>query len=670
MNYNINEILVENERRIQLLNSEYDPLTGIGSPIEREKLVLDDLGEFYIPKSFFDDPIGEHFYNTGSIGAFAKSMDISKDDAAILYLELRSDHDFEFYANFALNIEHKETAEIVSFTLRYAQRKLLYELEAMRLAGVPIRVVLLKARQWGGSTLVQMYMFWIQQRLKKNWHISVCAQDDNAAKNIRAMYERAAQLYPELLGSVTLGTYAKSNKNLICKETGGIIGVGSINEPDQFRSYSNKMIHMSELGVWHDTPKRTGKKIAASLKNAIANVPYSLIVEESTAQGVGNYFHDEWTAAENGESNYKAVFVPWFEIEMYQKSLTRDKVEFVSNMTKNDWYLWSLGATLENINWYKWFKKGERKSDTEMMEEYPGTPQEAFISSGHRRYPDENIINVRKTVKEPLYKSEVEAKASKGKDAFENIRFSKIENGRLNIWEDPQTTIEIEGVKYRVTDRYGMFVDFGGTHKKADRSAAVVMDRYWITQGGKPEVVAVWHGHMEAIFFAWVCGQIGWAYDKALLAFESNTPDQKREEITEDHFLTAITQLAPHYPNLYIRNKHDSAKDTFMPVYGFHTNKQTKPMIIDAHAAGTYNEYGDTEYIERFAETANEMTYFEKKPDGKLGAIDGKHDDLVMATAGCFWLCTEYMPPPRLVPIIENKRKGYGSKSVISEASL
>ena len=118
--------------------------------------------------------------------------------------------------------------------MRGAQRILLFELEEMRLAGVPIRIVLLKARQWGGSTLVQIYMMWIQQ-IQTNWHLAVCAQGDDAAKNISGMYTNAANKYPKEIGTITLAPYERSSKNRICKETGGIIGVGSINNPDQFK---------------------------------------------------------------------------------------------------------------------------------------------------------------------------------------------------------------------------------------------------------------------------------------------------------------------------------------------------------------------------------------------------------------------------------------------------
>ena len=673
----VENIIKENKRRIKELNQPYNPFTGIGSPIEREKLVIDELGEFYLPLSFFDTDFGCLLEHYGSIQKFAEQEPYVGNINTVtkLYLETRSDHDFEFYAAYALKIEDKDTALMNPFILRRAQRRLLWELEEMRLAGVPIRIVLLKARQWGGSTLVQMYMFWIQQRLKINWHITVCAQDDSAAKNVRKMYEKAAESYPKELGDITLQSYARSAKNLQCKETGGILGVGSINNTEQFRSYSNKMIHMTELGSWRDTPQRTGKKLASSLKNAIANVPYSVIVEESTAQGVGNYFHDEWLAAEKGKfgsgkgkSRYKPIFVPWFEIELYESKERIDYSQFIPTMTEYEQFLWSLGATLENIHWYRTYKEGENKSELEMFEEYPSTATEAFVSSGSRVYPHKYVLNARETVEEPVRVCNIEAEAMKGEKALKNIKLvdDKI-NGKLNIWSPPQTEVLIDGRKYRVTNRYALFGDFGGTSKTADFSALCVIDRFWMIEGGMPEVAAIWHGHLDAFLFAWATAQIATIYDNGLLALESNTPDKDKNK-EGNHFLTAINQLAGIYHNMYIRNNHESIKQDFMPKYGFHTNTSTKTMIIDRHKEACRSK----EYVERFSKTCDEMDYYEHTQEGKMEAQSGKHDDLVIVTAGATWLALEFMPPPKLVPILteQEARAKYGNTQNISEITF
>lgn len=660
----LDRMIDENIKRREIQYQEYNPLDGIGSPLERQELSFSDLPTMYLPLSFFNDPRSKQLISCRSISEYAKRGGFkSEDDAFLNYIQIRCDHDFEFFAAYALKIEHKETGELFNFILRKAQRKLLVALEEMRLAGLPIRIVLLKARQWGGSTLVQMYMFWIQQRLKKNWHLTVCAQVDDAAKNIRSMYETSVKHYPSELGIITLKPHAKSSKNIKCVETGGIIGVGSVENPDQFRSYSSKMAHLSEVGVWKSTPKMSGAYVASSLKNTIANVPLSLVVEESTARGVGNYFHDQWLAAVNGTSRYTPVFVPWFEIDMYESDIT-DYHLFIHGMNEYDRFLWGKGATLENIKWYNEYKVGENKTDIEMNEEYPSTPEEAFISSGNRVFPYQYVQSIRKTVKEPIFVGDVDAPSIRGKEALVDIKLIPSVTGHLKVWSMPETIVEVEGKKYKVANRYCGFGDFGGTSKKADFTALSIIDRYWMLYGGLPELVAQYHGHLDLFIAAWRFAQISTLYDNALLALESNTPDQTKNK-EGDHFLTAINQLAPVYKNLYVRNDHEGIEQDYIPKYGFHTNKATKTMIVDRFKEAMRSE----EYVERSVECCDECDYYEATPDGKMQAQIGKKDDLVIVRSGSVWLALEYMPPVKLIEINEG-RKSKSYKRIISEASI
>lgn len=62
----------------------------------------------------------------------------------------------------------------IPFKLNRAQRRVLNKLEKLRKAGKPIKFILLKARQWGGSTLVQIYMLWIMLVHRRNWNTVIC----------------------------------------------------------------------------------------------------------------------------------------------------------------------------------------------------------------------------------------------------------------------------------------------------------------------------------------------------------------------------------------------------------------------------------------------------------------------------------------------------------------
>ncbi len=662
------KIISENKKRLLIFDKKYDPYTGEGSLLDREKVFFSDVGaNLYLPKSMINE--NEFVYDLLKSGNFQdysqqKESDISTILAA--FDKIRFEHDFEYWAIQTVIIQHKETLQDYKLKLRLAQQVLLYELEKMRLAGVPIRIVLLKARQWGGSTLVQMYMFWIQQIHRVNWHLAVCAQDDGAARNISEMYRRASTSYPEAIAEIQYKPYAGSSKNIINIERGGIIGVGSINNPDQFRSFNYPMIHVSEPGVWEDTPKRTAGQLVASLRSTVSKEPMTLVILESTAKGVGTFFHNEWLSAEKEESAYKAVFIPWFKIEMYKLPIT-DYSRFIDGMNEYDWFCWERGATLEGINWYNIHKTGENYDDWQMYNEFPTTAEEAFVASGQRYFAPKLTINARKNVTKPKFRGTIHPTDCKNKADIKQSHFVGTPRGPLEVWKMPKPLVRVKGVLHHCVNRYCIFGDIGGVSDGADFSSLTVIDRYWMHLGGWPELAADWHGHLDQDLFAWVAAQLGHLYDNALLALETNS--LRKEKSAGDHFLTILDNIKDHYDNIFIRNQMDSTQKDWLPKYGFHTNQGSKDMILSTLRAGLR----DDQFIERQGSACDEYEWFERKKDGSLGAIDGKNDDKVITRAGSYWLAMKYMPPVKLIPYVtpeERREKRKSRNAIISEATL
>ncbi len=666
-------IISENLKRLEELNRVYNPVTGEGSPIARMPVKLDDMdATLYLPESMIAEPWIIALIESGSFKRFAEITDTDVRDVQEMFVRERFRHDFEFWAVFTIIIQDKLTLQDIPFILRKAQLILLAELEGLRLAGKPIRIILLKARQWGGSTLVQFYMMWIQQIHKTNWHLAVCAQDDGASKNIGEMYQRACSVYPMAVGKISFKPYAKSPKNLINVERGGIIGVGSINNPDQFRSYNYPMVHISEAGVWQDTPKRTAAQLVQSLRSTVPRVAYSMIVIESTAKGVGNFFHREWLAARKKESGYAAVFVPWYRIDMYQSAMQPDEYEaFIDTMEEHDWFAWRQGATLEGIKWYNEFKASEKYEDSQMFEEFPTTPEEAFISTGSRVFPYVYIANARQTIKKYEHRGDIFPSGVADKKALEKIEFHENHTGigNLKVWIKPEPFIVYKGKRWLVQDRFCGFADIGGINRKADYSCIKILDRKWMLWGGIPETAAIWHGHLDQDLFAWKCAQLGKWYNNMLLAIEANS--LKKEKADGDYFITVLDNIAPHYDNLFIRNNHEAINSDYIPKYGFQTGRGNKEMIITSLLGafrGDVNGY--PLYNERDEDTLDECDWYERKPDGSMGAVEGKKDDRVVITAGAYWLATKYMSPPTLIPYTDPGDKKSFNRTIINEATI
>lgn len=666
MSLEYDSIIKENQRRRDLLFAPYNPFTGEGSPIERVKvcfLANNEQCSFYVPKEMYKDYGGliDMLNTEGSVeDVLKKTNQPCTPDVVNAFIKSFSEnrfyYDFEFWAYACVKIQDKKSKVSIPFILNQPQRKTLVELLDMLFNGIPIRMIILKARQWGGSTLIQVFMAWMQVIRKKNWHSAIIADVDDQARNIRGMYSRVAKDYPEAVGRITFAPYEQSQKNRIIIERNCIVGVGSAQKPDNLRSFDFAMLHMSEVGLWKSTPQKSAEDLVQSVRATVPTVPDSMIVLESTAKGVGNFFHIEWQAAANGESSYRPVFVGWHEIELYQKEITAANYSrFVKFVMTNEYakFLWGLGATLEGIKWYFDTKKGENYDDWRMKSEFPSTAEEAFQSTGRRVFAQDYVLSARKSCIKPEFIGDISGKATKGKEAFIDITFKAEDKGLLRIWSMPDNSIE-------VSNRYVVVVDIGGRTEKADYSVIKVFDRYWMGEGGKPEVVATWRGHLDQDLIAWKAAQISKMYCNALLVVENNSLDTNDSE--GEHHLTVLDEIVKFYNRLYARTEPDKVRQNIPIKYGFHTNRQTKPMVID-ELNGVLREGA---YIERDLRACDEMDTYEIKKDGTYGAVDGCKDDLVMTTAIGVWICFKFLPLPK--PIV--KGSNTVSKRIISEASI
>lgn len=647
------------------MDAPYNPITGHGSPIPRKELSYSIHGSqvgFMAPVTMFDEAIIKVLDGSSVENLLSQTGKYNQNDVENFQyqiIKLRHKHDFEFWAATCVQIPDKETENLVNLRPNRPQKKLLKTFEKQRVANDPIRVVIDKARQWGGSTLTQVYMDWIQLFHKTNWNMAICTLVDDQARHIGYMFDRIIENYPEEFGKIKLKSYARSPKNRVIEGRGGIIGIGSIEKPEHLRTYNIHMIHMSEVGSWGDTPKKSAKSLVQSLRGTIQRYPYTMVVLESTAKGVGNFFHTEYLNAVEGRSGYTPVFVSWLEIEIYRLPID-DYEKFINNTffgtdqakAEYSWFLWDEGATLEGINWYWSHKENESMDDLSMHQEFPTNWRESFESTGRPAFAKTSVKMAEKTCIEPDFIGEINGSSLKGEKAFEDIRFEKNPSGNLFIWSMPDTTI-------KVANRYCVFADIGGKHKGADYSVAKVLDRYWMIDGGNPEVVAVWHGHGDQDLIAWKFAQISFWYNQALLAVESNS--LRKENKDGDHFLTILDEISEFYENLYSRTDPEKIKEGVPTVWGFHTNLKTKPLLVDTLNGALRDQL----YVEKDIRAVNEMYQFELKDDGTYGAPEGAKDDQVIATAGVNWLSLKYMPMP---VVIQSKQRT--SRRIINEASI
>lgn len=531
--------------------------------------------------------------------------------------------EFEIWARENVKIKPKGGGAAIPFVLNNPQRRLVKTLEGMRKAGRPIRLILLKARQWGASTCVQIYMSWLQIVHSTGLNSLIIAHQICGSEQIKDMFDRMVENYggdsPDTADEgreLTLKRVGRSGATFRLVERDCKISIGTAERPDSSRGGDYNLVHLSEVGLWKKTKGKSPEDIVRSATSGVLLQPLTMIVLESTANGAGTYFHREYLAAKDGESQFEALFIPWYEIEAYQMPVD-DPGEFAqrlyeernstSSTARNQsgaylWSLWERGATLEAINWYV-NERRKYSSHGAMASEYPSDDIEAFTHSGERVFAPEAIEMMRRNVRTPSYRGEVEGR-----------EFKENSCGCLEIWEKPDENAR--------SDRYLAVVDIGGTSSKSDWSVIAVFDRGG--ESGYPEIAAQWRGHVEHHKLAEIAGAIGRFYRNALLVIESNTLEtHDRERDVDGIQAPFILRVLEDYPNLYMRESGVGVKP------GFHTNSATKPMAIGTMVRAV----NDGIYIERDIRAIEEMIQYERKPGGSYGAYTGCHDDIVMTRA-------------------------------------
>ena len=676
----ISKILQENERRRAIVFAPFNPITGEGSIGQRVAFTVSDypIPTQYLPVEMMDEPFVKSLSKAGSVEAFIRDAlmlpvtDEARDKVVEEFIRIRQKHDYPFWAAMFAYIKRKGGGTDVLFRLNRPQRKLIKRLEKMRKAGKPIRLILLKARQWGGSTAIQIYMAWLQLVHEVGLNSLIIAHQGTGSDEIKDMFDRMIKSYPVEMLHELGDAYAPNEPKMVgVGKSGNIfrvpqrnckIKIGTAERPNSCRGGDYNLVHLSEVALWKETDGKKPEDIVRSACSGILLRPYTMIVYESTPNGVGNFFHKEYLAAKKGLSQFEAMFVAWFEIEQYELPFENEaeKYEFAKKLFANRrneeiksdreepgtylWRLWEKGATLEAIHWYV-SERSKYTNHGDMASEYPSDDIEAFTYSGRKVFSSEDVEQFRPACRAPRWIGEIYGSADEGEKAIEGLRFKKEADGRLFMWHDVERS-DIE----EVTDRYLVVVDVCKGHtKNADFADILVIDRLFMMDGEPPVVAAEWHGHIDMDKLAWKATQVAAYYNNALLVIESNTLETNNTKGEAEYILTLIHEV--YGRQLYARKQ--SAEDIRQGLpkkYGYHTNPLTKKVVI-------YNlkvVIRERLYIEREEACLDEYLTYVETENNVFEAMEGYHDDRLMTRAIGMQVCYHEMELPRIVKRVNN----------------
>lgn len=580
--------------------------------------------------------------------------------------ELEQILNFRTFAPLFLKIKN-EVGEIIPLEFNYAQEKVLSVIEKMQAEGKRVRIIVLKARQVGISTLIQG---WICHYLitHPNQRCLTMGHKVDASNNLFDMFKRYYDNLPKGLQPIIEKSNEKkvSFRKLKSENKVDTAGAGEVGRSDTLQ-----LLHVTEVAFYPDA-NLTMLGLMQGAKNA------QMICEESTANGISGLFYNDWINAINGESDYIPIFISWLEIPEYMKSLNEEERQRLMSDLGNGLFnafegeeqnLLDSGASYEKLNWRRWAIKNLCQSDvTRFHQEYPTTWEEAFVSSGSPVFPShicqarrKETLELERTQKMPLKRGDLIINYDKemlkvlreqGKTEYEDIRFAIdkvefVENSRgfIQIWKD----LKKDG-KYR----YAAGADVAEGLAQGDFSEIRIIDRE------DSEVAITWHGHIDPDLFAEEIHKLWLFLNKdCSFAIEKN-----------NHGLTVIKKCFRLGVDQYFREAYSKGQDIPTQDLGFQTNVKTKPDMIN-----DLNEWiREGLYTDNDPDFWNQCLTFVKNSRGQMQA-EGKDsdpgvkcfDDKVMAE-GIMIRCSQWLPnfkPDNEIPrfarsYIVNKNKPIG----------
>ena len=487
--------------------------------------------------------------------------------------------------------------------------------------------VVLKGRQQGFTSLITAIQLSCMI-CRDNFNGLTLA--DDSTKTIKLFEEKGKQVYERISDARFKPIKARDNLNMLSfvqPNCSWHVGVASA---DAGRGETLSFLHCSEVATF---PCLVSDMQAGAIQSVI---PDGAIIYESTAHG-HNQFKELW----DKPSNICCFFEWWKTAEYRSKYLeTLDELpdDWIRERVK--WLREKIGLDEEQIAWYVDTYKSLVNPEL-IKQEYPCTPEEAFLASGSCIF-DLDRINERLSELRSLGNERVGYFTYKKRpaiingepqvDIFEitNIQWVDDPNGYIRLHKPPKCKARVQNadnpkkmdvveMPIEEAEKRGLEIvghcpySLGGdtAGEGSDFFTAKVIDNITCEEAATLEICKI-----DEDLYSDQVYCLGKMYNDALIALEVN-------------FSYAPTKnlLRCQYPNMYVRkNVEETAQNSTAAKFGFNTNPQTRPLII----AEFQRKFRDNPRIINDAATLTQMTVFVKNDKGRPEAAKGQHDDLVL----------------------------------------
>ncbi|MGF1727063.1 terminase [Photobacterium nomapromontoriensis] len=496
-----------------------------------------------------------------------------------------------------------EDGELVTFKLRPAQALLFKKMSHKN--------IVLKARQLGFSTAIDIYLL-DEALFNRNIKCGIVAQDQGAAGEIfRTKIEVPFDNLPEWLKATfpIKARRAGAKGGYILFEHGS-----SIQCATSFRSGTVQRLHISEHGKICAKYPQKAKEVKTGTLNAIHQNAICFI--ESTAEGVGGDFYAMSmrsldllnSGAEIGKQDYKFHFFAWFQDPKYASKVPASGL--VQSKYHQDYFAAvesTMNVTISDEQ-RQWYIKKESELGDEIKQEFPSTPQEAFLTSGRRVFDAIRVMNAEAATTKPLIIYDIEpvtgkrTKAQSMRDADGEALQRNLLN-MLLVWELPDPDEE-----------YAIGVDIAEGLEHNDRSSFDVVKK------STGEQVAHWFGYLDVELLSSLVRYVGKMYNLAFVGPERNNHGHA--------FIQAFRDIYP-IRRIYQEQYIDRDNDNDTPKLGWLTTKQSKPIIIEGLKGLLRTQSSGI----RWVGTISELNTYVYDSKGAMNAQTGCYDDQLVSYA-------------------------------------
>ena len=494
--------------------------------------------------------------------------------------------DFTSFATDNIKIITKDARRgFIDFSFNSCQKKITELLEKQLEDTGKVRAIILKARQQGISTYCAGRVFW---KTYFTPHArSVVMAHDSATSD--ALFNLSKNIIRNMKPSYKPNEVKSNAKEIVIssphfKKEGGEKPISSYRlytagSPEAGRGTTPTIAHLSEVAFWqHD------EKILAGLFQGISEAPGTEVILESTANGAQGEFYRLWKGALDGENEYLPIFLPWFTTSEYY----REPPEGFERSSEEELLVEQHNLNNGQLYWRR--LKIAEGGELKFRQEYPATPDEAFITAGKSVFAMDKVNNLLPVVPDKTMLFD-----------FNSLTWEPSKDGNLELWEYPDWDSN-----YVIAADVALGVG-------QDYSAAVIMDT-------DRKVIGLYRdSYIDPSKFGDLLFYLGRYYNNALLTVESNSMGVAT--------LSRLSQM--NYINLYKQTKISSISKEEGLVPGFRTTQVTKPHII-----GNLKNAVENDDIWIASKTIiQELKDYVSTDSGRTEAAPGCHDDTIMATA-------------------------------------